>query len=442
MATLIADQAQLKELLAKHESIVAQAGMDTDLDAVSKELLPGETAAERAGEFGKLIQSIFDLRAGIDAKRDSALLRAQLAAEGMKDGASGESQELRKANVLGLGSSPTLTLKEWNEIQADDNWENPYAKLVAAGFGQPGFRMSLAGPQAMKAIVTTPASAQVEGGIELLPQEVYESPLYRQLNFLSYVKTVPTNADTYHFRSFAYPSAQADRAGVAARGTEREITLVSSAQAIPLKTIRVTQDIAMESLNDAPRMMSQVNEMLTFDVRQFLEKELLAGDNSADALNGLSRQLTGNDTAAAQAADNPHLILVNKVVELVEKGAAPTCIIMGAANWGQVFNTLLTSGAAAGVIGAVGTGMAPMNVLGVNCILSSSLAANDVIVYSPMAYCLVMRQGVMVDVSDEAAFKNYAAVVRVVARAAGVYVRDGAAFKYTAFNVAAANYRP
>ena len=431
MATLTEYRAQLKEVEARIDSIRGQAGDDKNLDAVAADLLPGDNDKERLDSLAKLMEQRQE--AGDAVRRLEQLAQVEIGKTTLSVSAGDpEGKEYRVVTKdFGgeAGEYPTVTLKDLLDGMQDEDCRL-YKAIQDANPAGRNMRLAIGGRA--KTVITQPDA-------DLRPTDAVIAPIMRYIGALDYFRTVPVNADVYPFHQVNFGAA--NRAAGTARGAENDQNMTSARQVERIKTIRTTQDIARETLSDGPRFMDTVQTMLMFDARQALEQQLIAGDNAGENLNGLTRLLTGGDTGAAANGSNPHEIVTGRVNTIMENtGMPPTAIFGRAASWALVFKALMSAGGAAAAIQGFGPRGVDKNVDGVPWVFTSSVGPNDVILYHPQAYVLALRDGVMIEFSTEAEFKNYSVTGLVALRAAGALERTGAAFKFTAFNQATGDY--
>lgn len=452
MATLMELRKTLEDRQAKVTAVIQAAGEDTDLDAVSPDLLPGETSLEKAQSLGRLQQEIDNTKqeiATLERVRSAQL--AQTVIDPSK--ASGDGEKAIVSKQFGAdGLWPVMAAKDYAKALVTEP-EEVFNYLLKANPNMVDRR------RAKMAIDGNP-KAIFSSTIPFRADDAVVAPLERPLGVLDYINTFTTGMDLFTFHRFTYGAAPSTgpeprtRIQPRARGTAgRELSQAETIHRVVLQTFLATQPIAIEALQDAPIIGQMSQQMANYDMRLALESAAMWDNNavppqadgaipSTFTFEGIRGGAVSIPTAAAGAAGtNFHRTLVNKITELREAGAPPTAIFTGATEWGNIFNALMRAGSIAGSLGIADLrpGASGLSVIGVPLVLTSTLE-NHTVVYNPMAYGIAMRTGMMIDISDEAGFTEYELVMRMSFRAAGAVLNPNAGYIYSASNVPTGGY--
>ena len=444
MATLMELRKQLEDRQAKVQAVIQAAGEDTNLDAVSTDLLAGETSLEKAQALGRLQQEIDNAKEEIAAiERIRSANLAQTFVDMNRTAGDGKAAPLVK-QFGSSGKYPVMPMNDYRKSVALEDYENIYAKLLEAN-------PDMVETHKAKLALDGNAKTIFSSTIPFRPDDTVVAPLQRPLSVMDYVQTFSTGMDLYTFHRFTYGAM---RIAARARGTAgNELAQAETIHRVVLQTFLATQPIAIEALQDAAIIGQMSQQMSQYEMRLALETAMMGdGDATGPSANGaIPAGLTFEGirggavsipTAAAGAAGtNFHKTLVDKITELREAGAPPTAIFTGAAEWGNIFSALMSAGSIAGSLGIadIRPGASGLSVIGVPLVLTSTLNKHTV-VYNPMCYGVAMRTGMTIDISDEAGFTEYELVMRMAFRAAGAVLNPAAGFVYSASDVPTGGY--
>ena len=429
MATLLANRKEQEDILARQKDIMSAAGDDFDFD-----LAPGPAfgladdakAADKARALGEMTARLAALATEIAAQETLASKKGVLTP--------GSAREGTDANLRMIDIGEGIGARALDDLSFDTLAEALISQRQS-GAGEAGRPLRIGLDREMLRAIISP-TIQPGGGVSpLFPDAAVIAPLYRPLNALDLIDTRPIGQDTLRWVN---PDFAGNRAAGTARGGRNEASNVAVFRTTPVETIRVTQPLPMELMDDAPALAAEVMTMLNFDVRNTLQDQVITGNNTSPNLRGYATGLTGTQTSAGDATVNNVQELFNRIVTLTEAGSMVRGIFMRAANIGELFESLRANNSLAALFGGIGTmmgqyGTAGMVINGVPVVPVGDLAANEAIVHGYQGYRIAMRMGAVVEISTEAQFADYAAVMRAVLRAAGAVTLPAASHKYTAF---------
>lgn len=206
----------------------------------------------------------------------------------------------------------------------------------------------------------------------------------RRLSLLDVLPTLPATSGSYEFVSLdGFTNAAAIQA-------QQGDTKATQAMAFELKTATIATIAALlpmseQVLADAPGLGMFIQDKMGHAALDKLEAELIGGTGGTGAISGLKSQATAFTATATNLPDS----IGEAIAELDGQGYSAGVVVMSPADWQTIRAERATDGQY--VAGGWADGAAP-SIWGVPVVTSSSLAADEVLVFDTAQVALLDRQ--------------------------------------------------
>lgn len=224
-------------------------------------------------------------------------------------------------------------------------------------------------------------------------------------------------------RELAFTNNAAETAEGAAKPESVNTFELASA---PVRTIAHWLKLSKQVMDDAPALVSYVDNRLRYGVELRIDEQLLNGNGSGQNISGMTD--SGNFTAfTPQSGDNAIDSINRAIYEVVNNDYAPTAIIMNPADWGEIERTKVGDSY---VFGAPNSAVGPV-LWGLPVVVTNTMTPGKFMVGAmDVAYQVWNRQGVTVEMSESDGdnFQKNLVTVRAEARLALAVYRPASVF--------------
>lgn len=167
---------------------------------------------------------------------------------------------------------------------------------------------------------------------------------------------------------------------------------------VAVETVADTMKVTQQLIQDAPSVISYIEQAMRYGLASRVEKQLLNGNGTAPQLSGFTK--SGNHTVYTPTSDDLLTDAINRAMRTMQAatGQTPDVVIVNPATWGMMERTRESTGSGNYLYGLPGA-MVNMTAWGARVILSSNIDADKFIVANmTLAAEIYQRQGVTVEV--------------------------------------------